>query len=233
MEILSKTDLATLLKKIFITSARILTMKKVKIIDFNISSIGSIHSALLRTRAKNIEVISDLKSLQRDHLLVIPGNGNFGKASNALDQNSLRLHIQDFIANEGKILGICLGMQILANSSEESGEGLGLNYFNTKVKRFPIEKNLRIPNIGWAEVTASSNPFNFESLKAPSDFYFSHSYFVENLPNISGKLTSNNGTFEFCCGILQEQIIAVQFHPEKSSRSGAKFLDDVVSWAND
>lgn len=208
-------------------------MSKIKILDLKISSIGSIYSALRRTGAKNIEVVCDLKSLQREHLLVIPGNGNFGKASNALDKYNLRLHIQDFIASEGKILGICLGMQILANSSEESEEGLGLNYFNTKVKRFPIEKNLRIPNIGWAEVTASSNPYNFQSLNAPSDFYFSHSYFVENLPNISGKLTSKNGTFEFCCGIMQEQMIAVQFHPEKSSRSGAKFLDDVVSWANE
>jgi imidazole glycerol phosphate synthase glutamine amidotransferase subunit len=208
-------------------------MSEIKILDLKISSIGSINSALRRTGAKNIEVISDLKNLQREHLLVIPGNGNFGKASNALDQNNLRLHIQNFIASKGKILGICLGMQILANSSEESKEGLGLNFFKTKVKRFSNEKNLRIPNIGWAEVSASANPFNFQSLKAPSDFYFSHSYFVEDLPDISCRLTSNNGTFEFCCGIVQEQIIAVQFHPEKSSRSGAIFLNDVVSWANE
>jgi imidazole glycerol phosphate synthase glutamine amidotransferase subunit len=208
-------------------------MSKIKILDLTISSIGSIYSALRKTGVKNIEVVRDLKSLQREHLLVIPGNGNFGQASTALDQHNLRSYLQDFISNGGKILGICLGMQILAISSEESDEGVGLNYFKTKVKRFPNEKNLRIPNIGWAEVTASSNPFNFHSLKAPSDFYFSHSYFVEDSPNISGKLTSNNGTFEFCCGIVQEQIIAVQFHPEKSSRSGAKFLDDVVSWANE
>jgi len=208
-------------------------MTEINILDLKISSIGSIYSALRRTNAKNIEVSCDLKSLKKDHLLVIPGNGNFGKASNALDQKNLRLHLQDFISSGGRILGICLGMQILAISSEESKEGEGLSYFKTKVRRFPNESNLRIPNIGWSEVNAPSNPFNFPSLRVPSDFYFSHSYFIEDVPPLSGKLTSNNGTFEFCCGVIQEKIVAVQFHPEKSSRIGAKFLDDVVSWANE
>lgn len=208
-------------------------MIQIKILDLKISSIGSIFSALRRTSAKNIEVSSDLRSLQRENLLVIPGNGNFGKASNSLDQNNLRLYLQDFISNGGKILGICLGMQILANASEESNEGVGLSYFKAKVKKFPDEKNLRIPNIGWSKVNTVSNPYNFPSLKEPSDFYFSHSYFIEEAPILSGKMTSVNGTFEFCCGIIQERIIGVQFHPEKSSRIGAKFLDDVVSWANE
>ena len=208
-------------------------MTEINILDLKISSIGSIYSALRRTNAKNITVNCDLKSLQKDHLLVIPGNGNFGKASDAIDQNNLRFHLQEFISSGGKILGICLGMQILAISSEESKEGEGLSYFKTKVRRFPNENNLRIPNIGWAKVITPPNPFNFPSLKEPSDFYFSHSYFIEDTPLLSGKLMSNNGTFEFCCGIMQEKIIAVQFHPEKSSRIGAKFLDDVVLWANE
>jgi imidazole glycerol phosphate synthase glutamine amidotransferase subunit len=233
MEILSKTELAILLKKIFIISARILTMKKVKIVDFSISSIGSIHSALKRTSANNIEVVQDLNGLEADELLVIPGNGNFGKASKALDEKNLRLDIIDFIDNGGKILGICLGMQILASSSEESVDGVGLNYFNTKVKKFPSERNIRIPHIGWAQVKASSNPFNFKSLNEPADFYFSHSYFIEDASNIATKLISNNDSFNFCCGLMDENIIAVQFHPEKSSRIGARFLDDVVAWANE
>lgn len=233
MESLSKTELATLLKKIFRTSARILTMKKVKIIDFNISSIGSIHSALKRTSTNNIEVVQDLNGLEADELLVIPGNGNFGKASKALDEKNLRLDIMDFIDNGGKILGICLGMQILASSSDESVDGVGLNYLNTKVKKFPSERNIRIPHIGWAQVKASSNPFNFKSLNDPVDFYFSHSYFIEDAPNIATKLISNNDSFDFCCGLMDENIIAVQFHPEKSSRIGAQFLDDVVAWADE
>ena len=142
MDILLKIKTVTSLKKIFINSARILVMKNVKVLDFSISSIGSIYSALKRTCAHKIEVVQDLKNLEVDELLVIPGNGNFGKASKALDKNNLRLDITDFIDNGGKILGICLGMQILAISSDESVDGVGLNYLNTKVKKFPSERNL-------------------------------------------------------------------------------------------
>ena len=233
MENLLRIKTVTSLKKISINSARILVMKNVKVLDFSISSIGSINSALNRTRAHKIEVVQDLKNLEVDELLVIPGNGNFGKASKALDKKNLRLDITDFVDNGGKILGICLGMQILAISSDESFDGVGLNYLNTKVKKFPSERNLRIPHIGWAEVKASSNPFNFKSLNEPADFYFSHSYFIEDASNIATKLISNNDSFNFCCGLMDENIIAVQFHPEKSSRIGAQFLDDVVAWANE
>jgi len=232
MEILLKIKTITSLKKIFIINARNLAMKKVKIIDFNISSVGSIHSALKRTSSNDIEVVQDLKDLEVDELLVIPGNGNFGTASKSLDRNNLRFDIRNFIDSGGKILGICLGMQILAISSDESVDGVGLSYLNTKVKKFPAG-GLRIPHIGWAQVKASSNPFNFQSLNEPVDFYFSHSYFIEDAPNIAAKLISNNDSFDFCCGLMNENVIAVQFHPEKSSRIGAKFLDDVVSWANE
>ena len=99
MDILLKIKTVTSLKKIFINSARILVMKNVKVLDFSISSIGSIYSALKRTCAHKIEVVQDLKNLEVDELLVIPGNGNFGKASKALDKNNLRLDITDFIDN--------------------------------------------------------------------------------------------------------------------------------------
>ena len=101
MDILLKIKTVTSLKKIFINSARILVMKNVKVLDFSISSIGSIYSALKRTCAHKIEVVQDLKNLEVDELLVIPGKGNFGKASKALDKNNLRLDITDFIDNGG------------------------------------------------------------------------------------------------------------------------------------
>jgi imidazole glycerol phosphate synthase glutamine amidotransferase subunit len=207
-------------------------MKKIKILDLGINSIGSIYASLHRNSPGNITVVEDLVFVRKDELLVIPGNGNFGKASSALNQKNIRADIAKFSIEGGKIFGICLGMQLLGKSSEESLDGVGLNYFDNLVRKFPEDRKLRIPNIGWAEVETKANPFNFSSLISPADFYFCHSYFLDIEIENMNHLISKNGDFEFCCGVLSEDIIAVQFHPEKSSKIGSVFIDDVIKWAN-
>jgi imidazole glycerol phosphate synthase glutamine amidotransferase subunit len=207
-------------------------MKKIKILDLGINSIGSIYSSFYRHSPGSITVVEDLSFVLKDELLVIPGNGNFGKASIALNQNNIRSDIANFKIKGGKIFGICLGMQLLGKSSEESLEGVGLNFIDSISKKFPEDRNLRIPNIGWAEIETKKNQFNFSSLRSPADFYFSHSYFLETKKDIPNQIFSKNGDFEFCCGILSEDIVAVQFHPEKSSKMGALFIADVIKWAN-
>jgi imidazole glycerol phosphate synthase glutamine amidotransferase subunit len=123
-------------------------------------------------------------------------------------------------------------MQLLGKSSEESPEGVGLNFFDNTVKKFPENRKLRIPNIGWSEVESTTNSFNFSSLTNPSDFYFSHSYFLDSEMYNKNQLITRNDDFEFCCGVLSDNVIAVQFHPEKSSKIGSLFIADVIKWAN-
>ena len=133
--------------------------------------------------------------------------------------------------NDGtKVVGICLGMQLLGTSSEESPGVQGLDLIKSKVERLPVDKSERIPHIGWAETIENSKPGIFPSLTSPGDFYFVHSFHL--LPQNENDLLTKTpyGEHFFASSVFSRDILGVQFHPEKSGAKGKALISEIIQW---
>lgn len=157
--------------------------------------------------------------------LVLPGVGSFGDCINNLEKQNLTGPISDFIKSGKPFLGICLGLQVLFESSEESPDAEGLGIVKGKVVKFPIRKRegLKVPQMGWNRVHTTMETEIFRDIPQDSWFYFVHSYYVAPEENGIGVMKADYG-MEFTAGIVKENIAAFQFHPEKSSDLGLRIL---------
>jgi imidazole glycerol-phosphate synthase subunit HisH len=198
------------------------------IIDTGVGNTGSVHRMLHRLGASTAD-IRTLKDLQAADRLIIPGVGTFDKGVKALKSSGLFDPIIQKVSNgTTPILGICLGMHLLCQTSEEGNErGLGL--IDALVERFQFPKNplLKVPHMGWNTVTTMKrNPLLLAD-GLEQRFYFVHSYKVtpKNKNVIIGK--TFYGT-EFCSAFSQRNVFGVQFHPEKSHRFGLTLLKNFL-----
>ena len=207
-------------------------MKKVKILDIKIGSVGSLFSALEKAGFDSISVIENIESLLSSDLLIIPGNGNFGKAIKNIDNLNLRETLKEHVFAGGQIVGICLGMQILGRASEESSIEMGLGLIESNFKKFDLELVHRVPHLGWNTVNDLENSSGLSTFRFENDFYFNHSYFLESKDINFNSLTTNYSGFEFVSGVVSDNIIGVQFHPEKSSKAGHSFFCELINWSN-
>ena len=197
---------------------------KIGVIDIGIGNVGSIYNMLKKIGANGVKVtcIDDLSSIDR---LIIPGVGSFDEGVKKLDKAFSINSLRDFILETKCItLGICLGMQLLGNKSEE-GELHGLNLIDGNCKRFVLNKNsnLKIPNMGWNEVNIIEKSKLFDKDIEELRFYFTHSYhFVCN----DKKNESAHAFFSepYTAAIEKKHIFGVQFHPEKSHKFGMQLL---------
>ena len=169
------------------------------------------------------EIISNPKNLDSCTHLILPGVGAFDWTMKKLLASGLMEEI-DFQATVKKkpILGICVGMQVMAESSEE-GIAKGFGWFNTKVKKFSIIENLPIPQMGWNTVHPERDSSLFPNSKLDEEFYFLHSYYFD-LTLESEIICKSNYFIDFACAIQKENIYGVQFHPEKSHKNGINLL---------
>ena len=171
---------------------------------------------------------SELANFKGDKI-ILPGVGAFDKAMSTLRNDGWYEELNKFVADSNhKILGICLGMQLMFNSSEE-GEMLGLGWIDGYVKKFKhSDKLLKTPHMGWNEIVPSKGSVLFDSKEIPDRFYFVHSYYAvcKNETNIIA--TCNYGV-TFTCAIAQSNIYGVQFHPEKSHRYGMQLISKFMS----
>lgn len=193
----------------------------IDIIDYGIGNIGSIQN-MIKYIGGNSRIISTPDEILLSNKLILPGVGSFDTAMNRLVNSNLIDAIK-ISANKGTyILGICLGMQLLFENSEEGNmDGLGL--INGKVIKFK-DSSLRIPHVGWNKVNPTRNSGLFKD-KTAKKFYFTHSYHVEckNIDNVIA--TTNYGT-EFQCAVECENIFGTQFHPEKSHKFGMNLFSN-------
>lgn len=200
------------------------------IVDTGLSNLHSIQAACSNCKI-NFKVSSSPSDLKLSGAIILPGVGSFAKGV----KNLKTLKIFDLLRKEilkGKpTLGICLGMQLLLNESEEFGLTEGLSVIQGKVKKFDFNKidYSKIPHIGWNSIINSKNSWKdtiLESVNNLDKMYFVHSYFVKLKDQNQILSETQYGNFKFCSSLRYKNIYATQFHPEKSGPNGLKILKE-------
>jgi len=200
----------------------------ITIIDYGMGNLGSIVNMIKKIGYKS-EITNDISIIETAEKLILPGVGSFDRAMNNLEElNLIDVLKTKVIKEKTPILGICLGMQLMANNSEEGNKN-GLGFINGDVKKFSFnEKNkLKIPHMGWNLIDPQKENPLLVDLNNQSRFYFVHSYYVE-CKNTEDILTTTNYGFPFVSSFARENIMGVQFHPEKSHKFGMKLLKNFI-----
>ncbi len=203
----------------------------IAVVDYQMGNLHSIAKALEFVGA-DIVVTSSPNDLVKADKIVLPGVGAFPDGMAHLRDNNFLPVLENEVLKKGKpLLGICLGMQLLAETSEEFGQHAGLGYFPVAVKKFslPEVKGFKIPHVGWNTVTQTADHVLFQGIPQEVDFYFVHSYYLDAAQDPFTIATCDYGT-KFSAIIAQKNIVATQFHPEKSQKFGLKFLANFVNW---
>jgi glutamine amidotransferase len=201
---------------------------KVTIIDYGMGNLWSVASAIKFLGADPV-VSHDPIEIANSNCLVLPGVGSFRRAMETIKTNKYDQAIAEALTNsKTKLLGICLGMQLLGASSTENGVTLGLGLVPNLVTRFSSNNDIKIkiPHIGFSEVKSPKNSSLFANIPDNSCFYFVHSYFME-IANYdvtkSHVAIATHGT-DFVAAIESGRICGTQFHPEKSQKSGLQLM---------
>jgi glutamine amidotransferase len=201
--------------------------KNIVIIDYNMGNLTSVANAI-RFIGENPIISNKLVDIKGADYIILPGVGAFNDGiKNLKDLNLIDTLNEEVIKNKKPILGICLGMQLLAEEGYENGLNKGLGYIKGKVKKFDLkDKNLRIPHVGWNDVYFKKNCPLFSKLNKSEDFYFVHSYhLIPEEDVITGVCEYGK---EFVAVIQKNNIFGVQFHPEKSQRPGLQILKNFI-----
>ncbi len=188
---------------------------KIVIIDYGAGNVKSLGN-MLEFLGYAYEITDDREKILKAKKIIFPGQGHFEQAMNKLNDKNLPCTIKQAIDNGADFLGICLGLQVLFEKSEEAPNVEGLGIFKGEVKKFQTGK---IPQIGWNEIkTTKANTYLDDDY-----FYFVNSYYVvPEDKNIISSIT--NYHIDFCSSVQKDNVCAVQFHPEKSSEAGIKFF---------
>ncbi len=198
------------------------------LIDYGMGNLYSVNQAFNRLN-KLVIPITNPSHLDKCNALVLPGVGSFDPAMENLTKTKLIPHIKHW-ADEGKpFLGICLGLQLLFESSEE-GKHKGLGMIKGRVKRLPNNQKERIPHMGWSELKKVKNCPLLEIKTKQNWMYFVHSYsaIVEDKQNLSA--TVSFGDLDITAIVWKDNIGACQFHPEKSGKEGERMLSNWLKW---
>ena len=188
---------------------------KIVIIDYGAGNVKSLGN-MLEFLGYAYEITDDREKILKAKKIIFPGQGHFEQAMNKLNDKNLPCTIKQAIDNGADFLGICLGLQVLFEKSEEAPNVEGLGIFKGEVKKFQTGK---IPQIGWNNIkTTKANTYLDDDY-----FYFVNSYYVvPEDKNIISSIT--NYHINFCSSVQKDNVCAVQFHPEKSSEAGIKFF---------
>ena len=208
----------------------------IEILNLGINNIRSVVSAVESQTTRNVRVITAPNESRSPQLMILPGTGSFGAGTEVLRRSGLGDLILEHLNKEDFFLaGICLGMQLLGEASDESPGATGLGVIKASVTRLPElqDRNGRVPHVGWESITREhSEDFKNISIDGIGDVYFSHSYQLQ----VSGKepelLWATSPAREFVAAIRQNNVSGYQFHPEKSSKAGLTFLKELLGWSH-
>lgn len=201
----------------------------IAIIDYDMGNLRSVQKALERV-GHVATITSDPAVVRGAHKIVLPGVGAFRDAIAALRARHLTDPIREAISVGKPFLGVCLGLQLLFDKSYEDGEHEGLGIIAGDVVRFDIPADFKVPHMGWNQVQYRRRSPIFEGIAEGAHFYFVHSYYVR--PSDSAVVaTTTDYSLAFCSSIWQDNLYAVQFHPEKSQSAGLKLLRNFAELA--
>ena len=194
----------------------------IAIIDYDAGNIKSVEKAFL-SLGQEVVLTRDPEILKQADRVVLPGVGNFKDAMEKLESFHLVEPIKEVVASGKPFLGICLGLQLLFEGSDEAPGVKGLGILPGVVKKFPETVGVKIPHMGWNNITASPNARLFKNLSDEPYVYFVHSYYLE-AANRDDVAATCNYILDFDASVEHDNIFACQFHPEKSSTTGLKIL---------
>ncbi len=210
-------------------------MSSVAVIDYGMGNLHSIVKALQHADPQTVVICTaDAEAILDADRVVFPGVGAIRDCMHALHATGLAAVIRQAAASK-PLLGICLGMQALLTDSEENGGVLGLNLIPGHVVRFADNLSdtqgnvLKIPHMGWNQVHQSPHPL-WQNIPQDSRFYFVHSYYARPDAIQTAAATSAYPD-DFTCALAQDNIFAVQFHPEKSQAAGLQLLRNFLHWS--
>ena len=202
----------------------------IAIINYGLGNLGSIQNMLRRVGYTDVIISNSPEEINKADRLILPGVGAFDNGMQKInDSGLLDILNEQALVIKKPILGICLGMQLLTQGSEE-GKLKGLGWIDAETRKFNFGENierLKIPHMGWNEVGISKDHPLCNNLPKPSRFYFVHSYYVK-CHQIGQELMSCNYGLGFTCAIQQDNIMGVQFHPEKSHKFGMEVLKNFI-----
>ena len=197
----------------------------ITVIDYGMGNLRSVVKAVERY-TENVRLSDDPVSIDSSSALIMPGDGAFGNAMANLDKKNWIKPLKEFIKGGGYFLGICLGYQLLFSSSEEFGFHEGLDIIQGRVVKFKTSV-LKVPHMGWNDVNFTRRSKFLDGIDSGSYFYFIHTYY----PEITDKdyiLGQVEYGIKFPCVVERDNLIATQFHPEKSHKTGLKIIENFV-----
>ncbi|MBL0915724.1 MAG: imidazole glycerol phosphate synthase subunit HisH [Sphingopyxis sp.] len=200
-------------------------MSTIALIDYGAGNLRSVHNALVAAGADNVAVTADPGVVMQADRIVLPGVGAFAACMNGLSAiDGLIEAMERRVRGEGApFLGICVGMQLLADAGEEHGRHAGLGWIAGTVRAFDAAPRLRIPHMGWNDVVPSvAHP-----VIAAGEAYYLHGYHFADALDVAA--TSSHGGV-FTAAVAKDTIVGVQYHPEKSQAYGLATLERFLTW---
>lgn len=194
----------------------------IAIVDYGAGNLMSVKKALDFIGEKSV-ITSDCKAIETAERVILPGVGSFGDAMDSMRQKGLDETVKHAALSGRPFLGICLGLQLLFESSAESPEADGLGILSGNISLIPGSDGFKVPHVGWNSVETKPQSRLFAGIPSGSYFYFVHSYYLNGADSavVAGK--TNYGV-EIECAIEKENLFATQFHPEKSGEIGLQLL---------
>lgn len=196
----------------------------IAIIDYDAGNLKSVEKAL-QFLGQECVITRDFHEIKKADKVILPGVGSFGDAMSQLRKYELDKVIHEVAAEQKPFLGICLGLQLLFEGSEESEGVEGLHLLDGEILRIPEQEGLKIPNIGWNSLDLQNNGRLFENLNGNPFVYFVHSYYLKAREESIVKATIEYST-HIHASVEKDNIFACQFHPEKSGTVGLQILSN-------
>ncbi len=199
----------------------------VAIIDYGAGNLQSVKKALDFIGTESV-ITGDKDEINAASHIILPGVGSFADAMSCIRERDLESTIKQAADGSKHFLGICLGLQLLFSSSEESPNVKGLGVFDGEIVTIPRNNGLKVPHIGWNSVELKQRNGIFENINDNSYFYFVHSYYLKNAPEkIVAGVTEYGVPIQ--CAVQKGRVCATQFHPEKSGEAGIALLRSFVN----
>jgi len=201
----------------------------IAIVDYNMGNLASVKNAFAKL-GKETVVVSDPQKFKDYDKLVLPGVGAFGDAMEHLHQRDMIEALKDFAKSGKYMIGICLGMQLLFESSDEFGKHEGLGLIKGHVSTFnqdAFDEQLKVPHMGWNRMFTNNHPL-FKNLDEEHYLYFVHTYHV-NCSDEKDIIGRTNYGYEFTSAVAHNNILGIQPHPEKSHENGLKIIKNFIN----